>query len=92
MSKLNADEVRTFGMVNKYGEQADEYLITVSAGNLYMKEAEEAEFGAAQIRENADMHVTIYQCCRIPKWRMLQSKWCICAASGAACTFHILEI
>jgi hypothetical protein len=92
MSKLIADEVRTFNMVNKYGDRGKEYLITVSAGHLYMKESEEAEFGAAQIRENADIHITIYQCCRIPKWRMLLSKWSICSASGNPCTFHIAEI
>lgn len=92
MSKLTANEVRTFGMVNRYGIEAPYYLISVSSGDLYMKEAEEGAFGAEQVRENADVHVGECQYVKVPKWRMLISKWVITTALDDTTQFHIMEI
>lgn len=92
MSKLITNEVRTFGMINKYRDRANEYLISVSDGDLYMKETEEGAFSAVGIRENADIHVGECQQLKVPKWRMLISKWSITTALNDTTQFHIMEI
>jgi hypothetical protein len=91
MSKLTTNEVRTFNMPNRFGQDAPYYLIGVSSGDLYMKESEEGEFGHEQIRENADIYVNNGQRVIISKPRMLISKWSVTTALGATNQFHILE-
>lgn len=92
MSKLTINEVRTFPMINKFAGNTRNYLITVSDGDLYMKESEEGAFSAIAIRENADIHVGECQQLKIPKWRMLVSKWSITTALNDTTQFHIMEI